>query len=170
MSNKLIFVSALIAALSFLMQPGVAQDSPLFHQGPWPIHHGFNHQPTGNQLRALNHQDVTPDAARVIDRLYDQLTSDSEKILGNIPHPDIDNTRIDISSKHQLSSRVPGLTRSLTQSQRTAPTHDYAPEGAPVTASRSGRPRWSLGRQSQTPAPNEDCLWGLKRYNGVFCP
>jgi hypothetical protein len=99
MSNKLIFVSALIAALSFLMQPGVAQDSPLFHRGPWPIRHGFNHQPTGNELRALNHQDVTPDAARVTDRLYDQLTSDSEKILGNIPHPDM-TTRVSTSARN----------------------------------------------------------------------
>jgi hypothetical protein len=43
------------------------------HRGPWPIHNGFNHQPTQNELRALRHQDVTPDAAREIDRLCDQL-------------------------------------------------------------------------------------------------
>jgi hypothetical protein len=126
MSNKVVFVGALIAALSFLVQSGVAQDSPLFHRGPWPIHDGFNHQPTWNELRALNRQDVTPDAARVIDRLYDQLTSDSEKILGNVPRHDIDNTRIGFSAKHRLSSRVPAPTQSL----RTAPTHDYAHEKA----------------------------------------
>jgi hypothetical protein len=132
MSNKVVFASALVAALSLLAQRAVAQDPPPFHQVPWPIHNGFNLQPTQNELRALHHQDVTPDEAREIDRLYDQLRTDSDKILGNIPHPDIDNTRIGISSKHRLSSRVPAPTRSLTQSLRTAPTHDYAHEGAPV--------------------------------------
>ena len=171
MSNKVVSVSALIAALSFLVQPGVAQDSPLFHRGPWPIHDGFNHQPTWNELRALNHQDVTPDAARVIDRLYDQLRSDSDKILGNIPHPDIDNTRIGISSKHRLSSRVPAPTRSLTQSLRTAPTHDYAHEGAPLMGVPLGATSLAPGTAiADPPLPNEGCLWGLKRYNGVSCP
>jgi hypothetical protein len=160
MSNRVVFVSALIAALSFLVQPGVAQDSPLFHRGPWPIHDGFNHQPTWNELRALNHQDVTPDAARVIDRLYDQLRSDSDKILGNIPHPDIDNARIGISSKH----RLPAPTRSLTQSLKTVPTHDYAHEGASLMGVAPGT------AIADPPLPNEGCLWGLKRYNGVSCP
>jgi hypothetical protein len=118
MSNKIVFVSALVAALSLLAQPGVAQDSPPFHRGPWPIHTGFNHQPTQNELRALHHQDVTPDEARVIDRLYDQLMSDSEKILrqhqllsdsetvlGAIQPPDTDRQPIDVSSKNRLSSR-----------------------------------------------------------------
>jgi hypothetical protein len=163
MSKKVVFVSALIAALSFLVQPGVAQDSPLFHRGPWPIHDGFNHQPTWKELRALNHQDVTPDAARVIDRLYDQLRSDSDKILGNIPHHEIDNTRIGISSKHRLSLRVPAPTRSLTH-LRTAPTHDYAHEGAPLMSVPPGT------AIADPPLPNQGCLWGLKRYNGVSCP
>jgi hypothetical protein len=163
MSNKVLFVSALIAALSFLMQPGIAQDSALFHRGPWPIHDGFNHQPTGNDLKAFNHQDVTPDAAREIDRLYDQLRSDSEKIL--------DNTRIDIRAKYRLSSRAPAPTRSLTQTLRTAPPHDNAHEGASVM----GVPHRATSLPPATaiadpPLPNEDCLWGLKRYNGVFCP
>lgn len=170
MSNKVVFVSALIAA-SFLVQPGVAQDSPLFHRAPWPIHDGVNHQPTWNELRALNHQDVTPDAARVIDRLYDQLTSDREKIHGYIPRRDIHNTLIGISSKHRLSSRVPAPTGSLAQSRRTAPTHDYAHEGAPVMGVPLGATSPAPGTAIADPPPsNEDCLWGLKRYNGVFCP
>jgi hypothetical protein len=116
MSNKIVFASALVAALSLLVQPGVAQDPPSLHRGPWPIQNGFNHQPT--QDGASSHQDVTPDEARVIYRLYDQLMSDSEKILrrhqllsdsekvlGPIHPPDIDRQRIDVSSKNRLSSR-----------------------------------------------------------------
>lgn len=81
MSNKVIFASALVAALSFLAQPGVAQDLQTFHGGPWPIQCGFNHQPSQSELRALHQQDVTREEAREIDRLYDQLLSESEKIL-----------------------------------------------------------------------------------------
>ena len=87
MSKKVVFASALFAALSLLVQPGAAQDAPAFHRGPWPIHHGFNHQPTQNELRALHLQDVTPDEAREIDRLYDQLLSDGEKVLRHHPAP-----------------------------------------------------------------------------------
>jgi hypothetical protein len=87
MSNKVVFASALVAALSLLAQRAVAQDPPPFHQAPWPIHNGFNLQPTQNELRALHHQDVTPDEAREIDRLYDRLLSDSEKALRQHPAP-----------------------------------------------------------------------------------
>ena len=87
MSNKVVFAFALVAALSSLTQRGVAQDSPPFHREPWPIHNGFNHQPTQNELRALHHRDVTPDEAREIDRLYDQLLSGSEKVLRQHPAP-----------------------------------------------------------------------------------
>jgi hypothetical protein len=81
MSNKVVVASALVAALFLLVQRVVAQDLSPFHRGPWPIHNGFNHQPTQNELRALHHQDVTPDEAREIDRLYDQLLSGNEKVL-----------------------------------------------------------------------------------------
>jgi hypothetical protein len=80
MSKKVVFAGAFIAALSLLVQRGVATP-PRFHPGPWPIHNGFNHQPTQNELRGLHQQDVTPDEAREIDRLYDQLLSGSEKVL-----------------------------------------------------------------------------------------
>jgi uroporphyrinogen-III synthase len=53
--------------------------SPL-HSGSWPIHNGRNYQPTEDELRALHLQDVTPDQAREIDRLYDQLLAGSEKV------------------------------------------------------------------------------------------
>jgi hypothetical protein len=150
MSNKIVFASALVAVWSLLAQPGAAQSPTSLHQGPWPIHNGFNHQPTQNELRVLNHQDVTPDGAREVDRLYDQLMSDSEKVLSDIPHPDINRTHIGISSKNRLSSRVPTPTRSLTQSLRAT---SLAPK-----------------RAVADPDPDQGCLWGLKRYNGVSCP
>jgi hypothetical protein len=81
MSNRVVFAYALVAGLSLLVQRGVAQDLPRFHRGPWPIQNGFNHQPTQNELRGLDLQDVTPDEAREIDRLYDQLLSGSKKVL-----------------------------------------------------------------------------------------
>ena len=87
MSNKVVLASALVAALSLLVQRGVAQDLSSFHREPWPIHNGFNHQPTQNELRALHYQDVTPDEAHEIDRLYDQLLSGNEKVLRQHPAP-----------------------------------------------------------------------------------
>jgi hypothetical protein len=49
------------------------EDAPPLHEGPWPIRNGLNYQPTEQELRALHQEDVTPDQAREIDRLYDQL-------------------------------------------------------------------------------------------------
>jgi hypothetical protein len=84
MSSKFVFAWALVAALSFLTR-GAAEDLPQLHSGPWPIYNGFNHQPTQNELKALHQQDVTTDQAREVDRLYDQLLSNSEKILRQHP-------------------------------------------------------------------------------------
>ena len=56
-----------------------AESAPL-HTGPWPIHNGRNYQPTGAELRALHLEDVTPEQAREIDRLYDQLLAGSADI------------------------------------------------------------------------------------------
>jgi hypothetical protein len=85
MLNKVVRARALVAALSILAEPGVARDAPPLHQGSWPIYNGFNHQPNQDELRALHQQDVTPDQAHEIDRLYDQLLSSSEKILRQHP-------------------------------------------------------------------------------------
>ena len=81
MLNKVVRACALVAALSILAEPGFAKDAPPLHQGPWPIYNGFNHQPTRDELRALRQHDVTPDQAREIDRLYDQLLSSSDPVL-----------------------------------------------------------------------------------------
>jgi len=83
--NKVVCGCALVASLSILAEPGVAKDAPALHQGSWPIYNGFNHQPTQDELRKLHQQDVQPDQAREIDRLYDQLLSSSEKILRQHP-------------------------------------------------------------------------------------
>jgi hypothetical protein len=70
---------ALAAAPSFAVQ------RVALHRRPWPICDGFNHQPSQNELRALHQRDVTPDEARELDRLYDQLLSSSETILRQQP-------------------------------------------------------------------------------------
>ena len=80
MLNEVVRACALVAALSVLAEPVAAKDAPLLHQGPWPIYNGFNHQPTQDELTALHQQDVTPDQAREIDRLYDQLLSSSDPV------------------------------------------------------------------------------------------
>jgi|SRR5208337_2507139 len=117
MSEKVVFACAFIAALSLLVQRAVAQDPPPIHRGPWPIHNGFNQQPTQDELRALHQQDVTPDQAREIDRLYDQLLSDSEKILRQHPATGIlTGTRIGISPKK--SALAAGSDAIVTRRER----------------------------------------------------
>jgi hypothetical protein len=37
--------------------------------------------PTQDELRGLHQQDVTPDQADEVDRLYDELLSSSKKVL-----------------------------------------------------------------------------------------
>ena len=64
-------------------QPGIARDGPRPHASPWPIYNGFDHQPTENELRALQEEDVAPAQVEVIDKLYDQLMSADKKILGS---------------------------------------------------------------------------------------
>jgi hypothetical protein len=63
---------------------GGAENAPV-HQRSWPNRNGFNHQPTQDELRALHQQDVTRDQAQDTDRLYDQLMSTSNQILGQHP-------------------------------------------------------------------------------------
>ena len=80
MLNKVVRAGALVAALSILAEPGVAKDAPPLRQGPGPIYNGVDHQPTQDELRALGQQDVTPNQAHEIDRLYDQLLSSSDPV------------------------------------------------------------------------------------------
>jgi hypothetical protein len=72
MSYKALLALAVAAPLSLLGPPGLAQDQPSLRRS-WPIQNGFNRQPTENELRALRQQDVTPNEARELDRLDDEL-------------------------------------------------------------------------------------------------
>jgi hypothetical protein len=73
MLSKTIFSAALVVSLLLLANVGYAEQAPPVHKGPWPIRNGRNYQPTENELRSSHLQDVTPDQAREIDRLYNQL-------------------------------------------------------------------------------------------------
>jgi len=81
-SRLVILVCALLAMRA--IAPGMptalaanADVAPPLHSGPWPIHSGRNYQPTEAELKALHLEDVTPEQAREIDRLYDQLLAGS---------------------------------------------------------------------------------------------
>jgi hypothetical protein len=87
MSSKIVFGVAL-ALSSFLLASIVsAEQSAPLHRGPWPIRNGRNYQPTEHELRALHLEDVTPDQAREIDRLYDRLLARSEEVHDRHPAP-----------------------------------------------------------------------------------
>ena len=84
-SRRAILVYALLAVRTIALGTPTAlaanvEGAPPLHGGRWPIHNGRNYQPTERELRALHLEDVTPDQAREIDRLYDQLLADSEKV------------------------------------------------------------------------------------------
>jgi hypothetical protein len=76
MSSKTIFCAALVVSSLFLANAGHAEQAPPVHKGIWPIRNGRNYQPTENALRSSHLQDVTPDQAREIDRLYGELLAD----------------------------------------------------------------------------------------------
>lgn len=84
MAGRITFVCALVATLAVLAKPGMAEDAAV-HQGPWPIQHGRDQQPTQKELNADHLHDVTPDQAREVDRLYDELMSSSKKLLKEEP-------------------------------------------------------------------------------------
>jgi hypothetical protein len=87
MSRKIVFGVALALASLSLANIGSAEDSPPLHKGLWPIRNGHNYQPTEQELRALQLEDITPDQAREIDRLYDQLLTRSENVHNRHPAP-----------------------------------------------------------------------------------
>jgi hypothetical protein len=84
MSKMFVAVAAVLASLLFA-SVGSAEDASSLRKGSWPIRNGHNYQPTERELRALNQQDVTPDQARDIDRLYDELLLDNEKARKRYP-------------------------------------------------------------------------------------
>jgi hypothetical protein len=85
MSSKVVCACALVAALLSPAELGGAKGALAIHREPWPIHNGFNRQPTQDELKALHQQDVTTDQAHEINRLYDELLSTNKQILGQRP-------------------------------------------------------------------------------------
>lgn len=77
-SKRAFWTTAVLASLMFT-SIGSAEDAPSFRKGSWPIRNGHNYQPTRQELRDLDRKDVTSEEAREIDRLYDELMTDSEK-------------------------------------------------------------------------------------------
>jgi hypothetical protein len=73
MSSKTVFAPVLVISSLLLASVGYAEEAPPARKGPWPIHGGLNYQPTENELRSAHLRDVTPDEAREVDRLYNQL-------------------------------------------------------------------------------------------------
>ena len=73
MSNKTVFASVLVVSSLLLASAGHAEEAPPVHKGQWPIRSGHNYQPTENELRSSHLRDVTPDEAREVDRIYNQL-------------------------------------------------------------------------------------------------
>jgi hypothetical protein len=73
MSSKTIFSVVLVVSSLLLANLGYADQALPVHKGAWPIRNGHNFQPTENELRSSHLQDVSPDEAREIDRLYNQL-------------------------------------------------------------------------------------------------
>jgi Spy/CpxP family protein refolding chaperone len=85
MSGRTAIAFAFGAALSSLGLPAFAKDAPQPHPGPRPIYDWRNHQPTRHQLDTKHLHDLTPNEAREVDRLYDQLESSSARILEQQP-------------------------------------------------------------------------------------
>ena len=89
MSSKIILtiIPGIALALASLLpvNSASAEGAAPLHEGPWPIRNGHNYQPTERELRTLHLEDVTPDQAREIDRLYNELLANSEG--GRKRHP-----------------------------------------------------------------------------------
>ena len=83
MSSRIVIACALSAAL-FMGTQGFAADAPV-HPGPWPIYDWRDHQATQGELNADHLHDVTPNQAKEVDKLYNQLLSSSHKILKDEP-------------------------------------------------------------------------------------
>ena len=91
-SRRAILVYAMLAVTTIALGTPTAlaanaESAPPLHKGPWPIRNGHNYQPAEHELRALHQKDVTPDQAREIDRLYDQLLAINEKVRNRHPAP-----------------------------------------------------------------------------------
>jgi hypothetical protein len=77
MLHKTLIAVTLVGVLSFLAQPGIAQNRSSVHEGDWPIQGGVKHQPTRGELGGG--REFSQDQAHEIDQLYDQLLSSGDK-------------------------------------------------------------------------------------------
>jgi hypothetical protein len=77
MSHKTLFAFALVGALAFLAERGMAAERSPAHDGNWPIQNGFNRQPNRGDLGGGH--EFSSDQSNEIDRLYDQLLSAGDK-------------------------------------------------------------------------------------------
>ena len=79
-----------LALASLLPASSVSAEGspPPLHREAWPIRNGHNYQPTEHELRTLHLEDVTPDQAREIDRLYNELLASSERARKRHPAPE----------------------------------------------------------------------------------
>jgi Spy/CpxP family protein refolding chaperone len=102
---KIAIACASGAALLFLGTPGFTAEAPPVHQGDWPIHNGHDQQPTQDQLNALDLHDVTTNQAQEVDRVYDQLMSNSRQMTDR-------EAEDDINKENQLLDReLQGICR-----------------------------------------------------------
>jgi hypothetical protein len=85
MTSKSLFRVASVLAPLLLASIGSAENAPSLRKGSWPIRNGHNYQPTERELRDLHEKDLTPDQAREVDRLYDQLLAGGEKGRNRYP-------------------------------------------------------------------------------------
>ena len=85
MRGRIVFGVALAVASLLLADTGSADNVSQPRKGPWPIRSGHNYQPTEQELRSLHQEDLTPDQAREVDRLYEQLLASGEKVRKRRP-------------------------------------------------------------------------------------
>jgi hypothetical protein len=105
MSRNILFGVASAIVWLLLASIGSAEDAPPVHKEPWPIRNGRNYQPTERELRALHQEDVTPNQARDIDRLYDQLLAGSEKFAIGISHRKNDRAVAETARERRAAPR-----------------------------------------------------------------
>ena len=102
-----------LSFLSFLGTLGFAQDAPPPHQNLGPIHQWHNYQPTQDELKELDLQDVTHKEAHEIDRLYNQLegTGGQPQVTANESQGDDELDETDLAKEIGKENRL--LDRTL---------------------------------------------------------
>jgi hypothetical protein len=79
MAARIVFGVTSVLVSLLLADIGSAEEVSSPRKRPWPIQSGHNYQPTERDLKDLHQEDLTPDQAREVDRLYEQLLASGEK-------------------------------------------------------------------------------------------